>query len=357
MLNESPVARGSDGQLVVSGHRAVTEVAHNSGLFSNAVSRRLQVPNGLDGDSHTEITRMLAPFFDPSVLDALEAALTVDARRLVGQVGAGGRVFDAVGELGQLFAVRAQSMWLGWQAELQQPLNDWVTAYRDASRGADPAARGEVAEAFDALVRSILDERREAHSCDVTSLLMSVRWDDGRRLSEEETVAILRNWTGGDLASIALCTGVLVHWLATHPECVAGLARADNTTLDAAIDEILRLDDPFVSNRRVATHDTHIAGCPVAQGEVVVLDWRAANMDPHAFEHPESFAPLEHAAANLVYGTGPHACPGRGLATRELRVMARTIMEVGSLELAGVAEREPAPLAGFRSIPVRIVAR
>ena len=34
----------------------------------------------------------------------------------------------------------------------------------------------------------------------------------------EEIVSILRNWTAGDLGSIATSIGVIVHFLATHPE-------------------------------------------------------------------------------------------------------------------------------------------
>lgn len=32
-------------------------------------------------------------------------------------------------------------------------------------------------------------------------------------------MSVPRNWTGGDLGSIALCVGVLVHHLASRPSC------------------------------------------------------------------------------------------------------------------------------------------
>ena len=41
---------------------------------------------------------------------------------------------------------------------------------------------------------------------------------DGRLLTEKELVSILRNWTGGDLGSMALCAGVVCAYLADHPE-------------------------------------------------------------------------------------------------------------------------------------------
>lgn len=341
-------------EIRVTRHSDVVRVAQDVEGFSNAVSRRIQIPNGLDGAEHAYMTQALAPFFAEKAMDALERDLVDRARVLVAELSKGGRVFDAVGELGQRYAVQAQSAWLGWERDLEDTLMQWVTDYRAAARGADASAHGEVAERFDALVGSILDDRRRERRCDVTSLLMHVRKEGGEHLTDEEVTAILRNWTGGDLASIALCTGVLVHWFASHPASARGIVAGDDATLEAEIDEILRLDDPFVSNRRRAVQDTDIAGCPVHAGQGVVLDWRAANLDPEAFGNPESFDPIGHAAANLVYGIGPHACPGRGLATRELRVLVRALADAGELTVVGIAEREPAPLAGYRTMPTRI---
>ena len=80
---------------------------------------------------------------------------------------------------------------------------------------------------------------------------------DGRPLAEDEIVSILRNWTAGDLGSLATSVGVIVHFLAAAPAIqqeVRTLVEADDrAALSAAVEEILRIDDPFVSNRRVAT--------------------------------------------------------------------------------------------------------
>ena len=127
-----------------------------------------------------------------------------------------------------------------------------------------------VAAHFDRIITGILDEHRANPRDDVTAELMALRLEDGSALRDEQIVSVLRNWTGGDLSSIALCTGVLVHWFATHPEIQGWFAAASDRDRDHAIDEILRIDDPFVSNRRIATRDTVVDGCPVAAGTVVI---------------------------------------------------------------------------------------
>ena len=349
--------RDAHGRLVVSSHDEVVRVAHDPEGFSNAVSRHLQMPNGLDGDEHARVTRRLAVFFHPSALAKLEPMLEPIAKALVGSLGAGS--FDAVADLGVVYAVRAQSAWLGWRPGVEDDLVEWVGEHRAAARSADPDAAALVAARFDEIIRALIAERRGRGLCDLTALLMSLRWDDGRRISDDEVVSVLRNWTGGDLSSLALCAAAVVHWVATNPAHRSHLAAASDDDLDAAIDEILRLDDPFVSNRRRATADAVVSGCPVRAGETIVLDWRTANRDPAAFASPDVFDPVSHAARNLVYGTGLHACPGRGLATRELRILLRAVLAAGDVELAPSepAVREEPPLAGFRRLPVRVVPR
>ncbi|QKJ18681.1 cytochrome P450 [Microbacterium hominis] len=349
-------ARDGAGRLLLTRHAEVVAAAVDPTLFSSAVSAHLQVPNGLDGDGHAAVRRALDPFFAPDALAPLVAQLARVAGELVARQSAHDAHFDAVADLGARFAVRGQALWLGWPEAIDDILLQWVADSRAAARGGDRTALAAAAERFDAIVRGILDDRRATPARDdVTGRLMAVRLDGGRRFTDAELVSVLRNWTGGDLSSLALCAGVIVHWLAAHPDEQRALAEAPDEELDAAIDEILRIDDPFVSNRRVATRDTVVGGCPVAAGEHVVLHWRHANRDPDAVPEPTVFRPAANAAANLVWGIGPHACPGRPLATAELRVLVRALLRAGTIIPEGEAVREIAPVAGFRTVPVRIV--
>jgi len=361
MSAEDPHAPDIDdqGRLVIRRHATVVAVAHDPETFSNRVSRHVHVPNGLDGEQHAAARRLLDPFLAPDEIDPLAPSLGRIARELLAELAADGATFDAVHELGGRYAVRAQSAWLGWRADLEDTLLDWVAENRAASRSRDGARIQRVADDFDRIVASLIAERRSAPRDDVTARLMAVRTDEGRTLGDAELVSVLRNWTGGDLSSLALCAGIVLHWIAMHPAHTAHLAAASDAELDAAIDEILRLDDPFVSNRRSATRDAVVEGCRVAAGDTVVLDWRAANRDPAAFADPDAFDPHAHSDGNLVYGTGPHVCPGRHLATLELRVLVREVLSAGTLELdvRHPATREEAPVAGFRTVPVRLVPR
>ena len=84
------------------------------------------------------------------------------------------------------------------------------------------------------------------------------------------------------------------------------------------------------------------------------IDWTSANRDPDVFDDPDVYNPAGNAERNLVYGTGPHACPGRPLATLELRVLLRALLARFTVSAApcGRAQRAEWPLGGWERVPI-----
>jgi cytochrome P450 len=351
-----PVVRNDRGEWVLLRHDLVRRAALDPGTYSSAVSRFLQVPNGLDGAEHTTFREVLVPFLSPAALAPHVAGFERIAAELVRSLPRGVSV-DAVRDIGAAFAVRAQSAWLGWPPDLEERLLGWIEENHAATRSGELARTAQVAADFDDLIRSALASRRAdpAPATDVTAELLRVEVH-GRRLSELEVISVLRNWTGGDLGSIALCVGVLVHHLASHSDLQSRLRRGvPDDELDLIIDEILRIDDPFVSNRRVTTEPVDIGGVRLPEGARVKLHWTSANRDELVFDDPEAFDPAGHAADNLVYGIGKHVCPGRLLATLELRIALRALLSdttAVTLDPDRPAEREVAPVGGWARVPV-----
>lgn len=355
---DHPVVRNTAGEWVLLRHADVAAAALDDAAFSSGVSRHLQVPNGLDGEEHAAFRAVLDPFLSAEALVPFEPVFGRIATELAASAPRGVSI-DAVTDIGARFAVRGQSAWLGWPPELEDRLVAWVAENHAATRSGDRLWTQDVAEAFDELILSVLEPRREAAAGDepgdVTVELMRARVH-GRPLTDDEMVSVLRNWTGGDLGSIALCVGVLVHHLASHPALQDRLrAGVRDAEFDAVIDEILRIDDPFVSNRRITACPVTVAGVEIAAGERVKLHWTSANRDEAVFGDPDRFDPEGNAAHNLVYGTGRHVCPGRLLATLELRIALRALLAATSsitLDPQRPAEREVAPVGGWASVPV-----
>ncbi len=357
----------------LTAHADVVAAATDPCSFSSATSRHLHVPNTMDGQEHAVFRAIVDSYMTDAKVADLEPMFGQVAENIVANLPRN-RPVDAMGDLGAPFAVRAQCLWLGWPLDLEDELLGWMADNHAATRAQIPQQNAEVAAAFDAIVRRQVEAREAARAADpgrepqdVTEQLLLEQVHD-RPLSTPEIVSMLRNWTAGDLSSLSQCVGVVVRRLADEPRLqarvralVAGLDAysTHRAELDAIIDECLRIEDPFVSNRRVATCPVTLpSGTTVQADTPIVLDWAQANRDPAVFGNPDEFNPEGNRARNVVYGAGPHVCPGRGLSTAELRAVIVALMRGTNNLLPDPKSRpvpEELPLAGWSSVPVVLV--
>ena len=199
-------------------HADVVAAARDPQTFSSACSARRAVPNALDPPEHAAWRELVDAFFAPAHITALEPRVRAIADAVVAALPRGTNV-DAVAEIGAPFAVRAQTDWLGWQG-IEGELLAWMADNHVATRSGDQAQTAAVAAVFDEIIRAQLRRRRKlgaAAPVDPTTALLAATLD-GQPLSEADIVSILRNWTAGDLASMAAALGVVVWFLATHPD-------------------------------------------------------------------------------------------------------------------------------------------
>lgn len=351
-----PVARDGEPWLVL-GHAEVVAAATDPVAFSSAVTTRRAIPNSLDGDEHTAYRAIVDRYLTSERVARVEPRCRAVAVDIVVGLPRGETVKTVAG-IGVPFAVRSQSAWLGWSPGLEDELVGWMRDNHAATRSGDRARTAEVAARFDRMIRALLEERRGGPVTDVTGELMQDTVH-GRPLTDEELVSILRNWTAGDLGSLATSVGVIVHHLAATPdvqrELRALVTSGDTDGIEAAVEEILRIDDPFVSNRRTTTRDVELGGVLIPEGSRVLINWTAANRDPAVFGDPDAYDPAGNAAANLVFGIGPHVCPGRALTLMELRVVVDELLRRTEwIELARdrPAVRETPPVGGWARVPV-----
>lgn len=351
------IVKNEAGEWVLLRHAEVSKVALDHDRFSSNVSRYLQIPNGLDGKEHTHYRHIIEKYLSNDALKPYVATFTQVAKKLTDELPRNTTI-DAVNDIGAVFAVRAQCAWLGWPATLEPKLLTWMADNHEATRSGNHFKMADVAQRFDDIIRSIIVPLRDTKntvSDDVTTRLCSETINK-RKLNKDELISILRNWTGGDLGSIALCVGVIVAFIAKHPEYIKQLRSATDSEVEAFIDEVLRIDDPFVTNRRVTTCPVKIAGQKIPSGATVKLNWTSANRDETVFAK-DNFDPENNAKENLVYGIGKHVCPGRLLATLELRIAIQTLLaEVNTLtlDLSKQSEREVSPIGGYQSVPIII---
>lgn len=310
----------------------------------------------MDPPEHGQYRHVIERYFAPQAMQAFEPQCRSIAADLVRSLR--GRVeLELMGDFAHPFAVRVQCAFLGWPASMHEPLRLWAQKNHAATLAQDRPAMADIAHEFSGYVMGLLQPRHDANhgNQDVIASLTTQQVKD-RPLSDEEIVSILRNWTVGEISTIAAAVGVVAQYLAEHTD-LQQQVRTQPALLPDAIEEILRLYGPLLANRRVTTRAVEIGGRTIGAGERISLNWVAANRDGRAVADPQSFRLDRDAGVNLLYGAGIHVCPGAPLARMELRAAVQALLD-GTTSIDPIAQRPPShavfPASGYASVPVHI---
>lgn len=123
---------------------------------------------------------------------------------------------------------------------------------------------------------------------------------------------------GGNLTTTDLIgNGVLL--FLQNPNELAKL-RAEPDLINAAVEEILRVEGPVMQTGRIASRDMEFSNCPVRQKTPLSTYLRAANRDPAVFADPDRFDITRPHAPHVSFGGGAHICIGAPLARLEAQV-------------------------------------
>ena len=137
----------------------------------------------------------------------------------------------------------------------------------------------------------------------------------GGQLSEQERLSLC-------LATVVAGTDSTTNLLAST---LLRLNRRERR-LGGVVEEVVRLDAPFIGFFRTATCPASVGPTKIAEGEHLFLDYAAGNRDPRVFN--DHFDPGRPAVpAHLGFGHGPHYCLGAALARLEGRIVAEELLD------------------------------
>lgn len=303
-------------------HHDVLAALLNPETFSSRVSVHVAVPNGMDPPEHGAFRAVVDRAFTPGLGAAFEPRLRRVATDLLAEALDDGDEVEVMAAIGEPFAARAQCAYLGWPAAVVGSLQAWAADSAHATRARDRAQLDRVAARFDAIILGILDITRAQgpQAPDTLTARLLAEEVDGRPLTDAQLVSMLRNWTAGELGTIAAAVGIIAAFLADQPE-LQQLLRDQPDLRQRAMDEMLRIEAPLIANRRRTTRPVSVGGQAIPAGQPVTLLWPAAQRDPEVFADPTEFRLDRDPGDNLLYGRGPHYCPGEGLARLELGVL------------------------------------
>jgi cytochrome P450 len=142
---------------------------------------------------------------------------------------------------------------------------------------------------------------------------------DGRAITHDEVVGIVQLAILGGLDTTTGALGLMMIRFCREPELPA-LLRERPEVVPQAVEELLRLDGPFIAITRTAMRDSEIGGRQIKKGDKVIIYWASANRDEVEFPNPDTFDLERGSTRHLAFGIGPHRCAGSNLARMNLRV-------------------------------------
>lgn len=280
------------------------------------------LPQNLNQPEHSDLRRVLNPFFSPAAVKRLEPLARERARALVSEVAPDKRIDMAAGfamlyptelflalmglpiEDGEWMLPLVEDMFLGFFNSDQDSVTKAV------------AATTSINEYFEKALADRLEAPRDPAEDLISRLVISDI--HGEPISHSDIVVICTTLMAAGLDTTRSALGYLFHHLAEHPEVRAELL-AEPALWPKAIEESVRLYSLIIQDGRKAGADIDYQGMEIKQGDMIWLGLAAANRDPRKFENPDEFdmrrANLSH---HMGFGIGYHRCIGMHLARAEL---------------------------------------
>ncbi|MEI7619261.1 MAG: cytochrome P450 [Actinomycetota bacterium] len=308
-----------------------------------------------DPPFHAMARRLLLPAFAPRKVDALEPFTRQLCNDLLDALE-GKDIVDAAVEYAQHIPLRVIAKMLGFPAEdadyfrhvIHLILEEGITVTEDDD---ERLVEGQALDAyFDNQIADHVANPRD----DLTTFLLEAELDGNKLMHEHVRGTMLLILVAGIDTTWSAIGSALWH-LAHNPDDLKRLA-AEPDLMPFAIEEMLRAYAPVTMARLVA-QDVEIGGCPMKEGDWVLLPFPAANRDPEFFDRADEVIIDREENRHAAFGLGIHRCLGSNLARMELRVAVEEwVKRFPDFELAdpSAVTWAAGQVRGPRSIPVRL---
>ncbi|OLP03111.1 cytochrome [Mycolicibacterium porcinum] len=277
----------------------------------------------MSGDEHRMNRALVSPEFRRALMKTYSAELLEPIAHALVDEFADHETADLVGEFTQQFPFRVTNELLGLPVEDYPSFAEW--AHDLFFYPTDPEAAMRASAAFTEYLTPLVAQKRQNPTDDLLSKLVTVEVD-GTRLTDEEIYSFVRLLFPAGVDTTYLSMGNMLYSLLIHPEQIERL-REDPSEIKWAVQESLRWEPGPAIVPRLATSDVTWQGIDIKSGTWLLLAIAAANRDPDVYADPDRFDIGRHKAAPLSFGTGPHVCLGMALATTQMEVALRVLLD------------------------------
>ncbi|RPK45640.1 Cytochrome P450 107B1 [Streptomyces sp. ADI93-02] len=272
----------------------------------------------VDGEQHRRLRTKTSQALTPRRLEAIHPAIEKFTEELLDALTAQGQ--DGVVDLKAVFAQPLPMKVVGLLMGVDEALHPMLTRQYKAffSMLTPQEDRLALLAELDVFYAELVREKTARPTDDLTSALILAE-EGGEPLTEEEVVGNLKAMVAaGHETTIGLILNA-VRALLAHPDQLRMVLDGE-TPWETVIEETLRWDTPTTHLlMRFATEDIQVGDQVIAEGEGVVISYRAIGRDltqhgddADAFDITRP-TPIRH----MTFGHGPHICPGAALSRVE----------------------------------------
>lgn len=349
----------NDQQAVVLRSRSTVAAALTDARFSLNVDSRYAVTGAayqsqdgllrLDPPVITTIRREIAHTFSSKEIEKWKPEITQVAKGLVAKLKYANGPVDLNKAFCEPYVAEAMSITTGISRvdclELFS-LADRTLAIVDTAEDTQSIPHA-WAELY-VLCERLVDEKREKPDDKILSSIITAL--DNKGLSRKQVLSACTTIINGFPSPFPVLSVAAIEFM-KRPEVVASCTENPALWLPS-VDETLRYKANFAfAMPRIATEDVQIGDEVIKAGQVVIPSLAAAAMDPEVAENPTEFDPHQKARRNIVFGAGPHFCPGAALSRQWLEIGVRELFTgLPNLKLA-VPEQQLTWLKGTLAMP------
>ena len=268
-----------------------------------------------DPPDHTWARRLLLPPFSVKSVARFEPETRELCRSLVSGFVDKGRADGAV-DYAQQIPPRVIASMLGFPKEMSSTFTEWVRGFLELGL-TDPDLRQESARSiFEYLVEQLEDHKQNPKD-DLIGYLLTAEVD-GKPVPEAHVLGTCFLMMVAGIDTTWSSIGSAIWHLAENPQDCKRLIE-EPELINSAVEELLRAYSP-VTMARIVTEDTEYNGCPMSEGDKVLMNFPAANRDPRKFKDPDKVILDREENPHIAFGVGIRRCAGSNLARMEMKV-------------------------------------
>jgi hypothetical protein len=348
-----------DGVYLPTRYKDIRDIAYDTEHFS---SRKVAVredsydmrggapPITSDPPKHRAARMALLPPFTPAAVARIEGKARAICNELIDKFADKDR-FDGAVDYAQHIPVRLIAHLLGVPESDGDQFRRWINEIlqigitdRETVIRANMEMRVYFAEH--------IMRRKEKPGEDLISHLIAQRYPDGEPFKDNHVLGSVGLLLVAGIDTTWSGIGASIWHLAKTPADRRRLV-AEPELMPTAIEELLRAYAPVTMAREVAK-DTTVNGCPMKQGQMVLMPFPAANRDPAMFPDADKVLIDRKENRHAAFGLGIHRCIGSNLARMEMTVAVEELLKrVPEFSLAGPVTWSEGTVRGPRVLPLK----